>query len=169
VSYYIALPLLLVLATAEAAVLPMFRIAGLQPNLVLVFLVAWLMVRGANEVYVLVPCAGLFLGFVDGAPLGTALLALAPLAILHDLRGARFREGEFFLTVIFTVVATFAYQLIYLLVYTLQGDAGSWPAAPIDVITRVTVPTTFLNVAVLLPIYMLIWLASYDQRRAAYA
>ena len=58
VSYYVGLPLLLLVALVEASVLPMFRIGGLQPNLVLVLLVAWLMVRGAGEAFVLIPSAG---------------------------------------------------------------------------------------------------------------
>ena len=37
-SYYFGIPLLLLAALSEVAVAPMFRVAGLQPNLVLVIL-----------------------------------------------------------------------------------------------------------------------------------
>ena len=164
-SYYIALPLLLLLAATEASVLPLFRVAGMQPNIVLVLLVVWLMVRGANEAFVLIPAGGLLLGLVDAAPLGTALLALAPLAVLHELRGARLRESGVVLTLLFTVLATLAYHITYLLVFTVQGDNGSWIAA----MTRVILPTAFLNALLVLPLYSIIWLASADLRRAAFA
>ena len=164
-SYYIGLPLIVLAAAAEASALPLFRIEGLQPNLVLVLVLAWLMVRGATEAFVLIPLGGVVLGLVDGAPMGTALLALAPLALLHELRGARLVEGELMLALLFTVVATGLYYLVYLLVFTAQGEAGSWLAA----LSQVIVPTALLNVVLLLPIYALIWSASAGLRRSAYA
>ena len=97
--------------------------------------------------------------------MGTALLALAPLAIFHELRGSRVLEGEFGLTVVFIVLATGSYHLVYLAVFTAQGDAGSWLAA----LSQVVLPTAFLNVLLLLPIYALIWSASGALRRPAYA
>ncbi len=164
-TYYIALPLLVLLAAAEASVLPLFRVSGVQPNVVLVLLVAWLMVRGANEAFVLNPAGGLLLGLVDAAPLGTALLALAPLAVLHELRGARLRESGLALTLLFTLVATVVYHLTYLLLFTVQGESGSWPAA----LLRVVLPSAVLNGFVVLPLYVFIWLSSGDLRRAAFA
>jgi rod shape-determining protein MreD len=163
-SYYVGIPLVFFLALMEAAVLPLFPIAGLQPNLVLVLLVAWLMLRGATEAFVLIPIAGLFLGLVDGAYLGTALLAFAPMAFLHEIRGARLSESSFVLTLAFTVIMTFVYHLTYLLVFTLSGQSGSW----LDALLSVIMPTTLLNVAVLLPVYGVLSLASQEQRRAAY-
>jgi rod shape-determining protein MreD len=163
-SYYIGLPLLLVLALMEASVLPLFRVAGLQPNLVLVLLIAWLMLRGPNEAFILIPVGGLFLGLVDGAPLGTALLGLAPLAFLHEARGAQLREGGLLLTVMFTVFMTFSFHLAYLTVFTLYGENGDW----FDAATRVFMPTAFLNCIVLLPAYYVVSVASQDLRRAGY-
>jgi rod shape-determining protein MreD len=163
-SYYVGLPLLFLLALIEASVMPLFRVAGLQPNLVLVVLVAWLMLRGSGEAFVLIPIGGLFLALVDGAPFGTALLALAPMAFLQEIRGARLSEGGFILTVVFTVVMTFSYHLVYLAIFTLAGESGSWLTAFVHVI----VPTAFLNVAVLIPVYGLLSLASQEQRRALY-
>jgi rod shape-determining protein MreD len=165
VSYYVGLPLILLLAVMEAAVLPLFRVSGLQPNLVLVLLICWLMLRGPNEAFVLIPFGGFVLGLVDGATLGTALLALAPLALLHEVRGAQLREGGFVLTVVFTVIMTLIYNLTYLLVFTVSGESGSWVAAT----TRVIIPTAFLNVVILLPIYFFVSLSSQELRRVGYA
>ena len=164
-SYYVGLPLLLLLALVEAAVLPLFRVAGFQPNLVLVVLLAWIMIRGQREALVLIPVGGLFLGLVEGAPLGTALLALAPIAVIHELRGIQFGEGQFALTLVFTALATLAFNLTYLLVFTLTGEGGSW----LDGLARVALPSVVLNCAVMAPIYGAIWLASGDLRRAAFA
>lgn len=164
-SYYIGLPLVFLAALAEASVLPMFRVAGLQPNLLLVLLVAWLVVRGPAEAFVLVLTGGLALGLVDGAPLGTALLALAPLFLLQELRGRHLREGGLGLALLFLLAMTLAYNLVYLAVFSVQGEAGAWQAA----LGRVVLPTAFLNAVLLLPVYALVLLASRDLRRAAYA
>lgn len=164
-SYYVSLPIVFLLALAEASVLPMFRVSGLQPNLLLVVLVAWLMLRGPNEAFVLIPVAGILLGLVDGAPLGTALVGLAPAALLHEARGAQLREGGLTLTIVFVILMTFAFHLAYMLVFTVGGQGGSWPEA----LSRIVLPTAFLNVLVLLPVYFLVLQASQDMRRVAYA
>ena len=120
-SYYVGLPLLLLVALLEVSVAPMFRVAGLQPNLMLVLLIAWLIVRGAGEAFILAPVGGVLLGLVDGAPAGTALIGLAPLAFLQDLRGSQLREGGLIMAVAFTIVMSFFYNYVHLAVFTLQG------------------------------------------------
>jgi rod shape-determining protein MreD len=165
VSYYVGIPLMFILAAAEASVLPLFRVSGLQPNLMLVVLVAWLMLRGPNEGFLFIVLGGLLLGLVDGAPLGTALLALAPLFLLHEARGSQLREGGLILTVVFTLVMTATYHLIYLAVFTLQGQNGNW----LEAMVRIVLPTAFLNVLLLLPVYFALSLSSQELRRASYA
>jgi rod shape-determining protein MreD len=165
VSYYFGIPLLLLAALAEVAVAPMFRVAGLQPNLVLVILTAWLIARGQNEVYWLIPVGGFLLGLVDGAPLGTAIIAMAPLALLQDVRGSQLGEGGLALAVIFVVIMTVVYHVIYLLMFTLEGQAASWAQAT----TRVIIPTALINVVVVVPMYWFLSLFSHELRRPTYA
>lgn len=164
-SYYIGVPLVFLVALAEVAFLPYFRILGLQPNLLLVILLCWLMVRGQEESLYLIPIGALALGLVDGAPLGVALLALAPVAVLYDLRGAHLGQGQLLVTVLFTVVATLVYQTIYLLAFAAGGQTGDILSA----VLRVIVPVALLNVAVMLPAYWLTWVLSPDVRRAMFA
>ena len=164
-TYYIGVPLIILLALIEASVLPLFRIAGLQPNLSLVVLVSWMMVRGQREALALIPIAGIFIGLVDAAPMGAALLALAPIALLYDLRQVHLGEGQFSLTVLFTLVATLVYEAVFLLVYIIYGDVGSIGSA----LTRIVLPTALLNIAWAVPVYFLMWTFSADTRRAAFA
>jgi len=164
-SYYIGVPLVILAAVAEVAFLPYFRIFGLQPNLLLVILLAWLMVRGQEEALYLIPIGAIVLGLVDGAPLGIALIALAPVAVLHDLRGSHLSEGQLLIAVVFAVVATVVYQGVYLAVFGLHGQSGDILGA----VLRVMMPVALLNVAVLLPVYWLTWVFSPDVRRAMFA
>jgi rod shape-determining protein MreD len=165
VSYYLGIPFLLLAALSEVAVAPMFRVAGLQPNLVLIILTAWLIARGQNEVYWLIPTGGFFLGLVDGAPLGTAIIAMAPLALLQDVRGSQLREGGLALAVIFIVIMTVVYHVVYLLMFTLEGQAASWVQAA----TRVIIPTALINAVVIVPVYWFLSLFSHELRRPTYA
>jgi len=164
-SYWIGLPLLILVALMEVSVLPMFRVYGLQPNLMLVLLVVWLIVRGANEAFILAPIGGVVLGLVDGAPVGTALIGLAPLAFLQELRGSQLREGGLIAAVGFTIVMSLFYNYTHLAVFTLSGDSGDWITAS----TRIILPTVFLNVMILLPLYWMMTIASPEQRRSVYA
>jgi cell shape-determining protein MreD len=164
VSYYVGLPLMLLLALLEAAFLPYFRILGLQPNLILVVLVAWLSVRGQEEALYLIPFAALFLGLVQGASLGIAFLALAPLPLLHELRGVHLGEGRLLIAIGFTVVASLVYQSVYLSSFLVDGQAGDILGA----VLRIMLPVSLLNVAVLLPVYWLMQVFSGDTRRAGY-
>jgi rod shape-determining protein MreD len=164
VSYYIGVPLLLFVALVEASVLPMFPIYGLQPNLMLILLVGWLIVRGANEAYIFAPIGGLMLGLVDSAPLGTALIGLAPLALLQDIRGAQLREGGFVAALAFVIVMSLFYNFVHLAVFTLQGQAGDWLTATL----RIILPVAFLNVLVMVPLYGIMSLASPERQRSVY-
>ena len=164
-SYWAGLPLLVLVALTEVSVLPMFRVYGLQPNLLLVLLIAWLIVRGAGEAFVLAPIGGVLLGFMDGAPAGTALIGLAPLAFLQDLRGSQLREGGLIAAAGFTIVMSLFYNFVHLGVFAVMGEAGEWGAA----VTRIIMPTVLLNLVVLLPVYGLLTLANPEQRRTVYA
>jgi cell shape-determining protein MreD len=165
VSYYVGIPLMLLLALAEVAFLPYFRVLGLQPNLTLVVLVAWLTVRGQEEALYLIPLAALCLGFLQGSSPGVAFIAFAPVAVLYELRGVHLGEGQLPITIAFTVVATVVYQAVYLGWFALGGQSGDILGA----VLRVVLPVSLLNVAVLLPIYWFMHLFSGDTRRAMFA
>ncbi len=122
------------------------------------------MIRGSGEAFLFIPIGGVFLGLVDSAPMGTALLGLAPLAFLQEIRGSRLSEGGFVLTILFTVAMTIVFNLVYLTVFALSGEAGSIAGA----MMRIIVPTAFLNVILLFPIYAILWMTSGDLRRASY-
>lgn len=164
-SYYVGVTLVIFTALLEASVLPMFRVEGVQPNLTLVLLMCWLIIRGAEEAYVLIPIGGVFIGLVDGALMGTALLGLAPVALLQEVRGAQLNEKGLLMAVVFTAIMSLVYNYTYLLIATLQGEAGSW----VEATTRVILPTALINLAVLLPLYAIFTFLNPFQRRSLYA
>ncbi len=97
--------------------------------------------------------------------MGTAMLAMAPMFVLHEVRGSQLREGGLVLTIVFTVIMTICFHLVYLAVFTIEGQNGSW----LEAIIRIVLPTAFVNVVVLLPVYFLVSMASQELRRPTYA
>jgi rod shape-determining protein MreD len=164
-SYYVGITLLFFVALIEVSVLPLFRVYGLQPNLTLVLLVAWLIIRGEEEAYVLIPIGGVLLGLVESAPMGTAIIALAPVAVLQEIRGSKLGQGGIAMAIAFAAVMSVVYNFTYLLVFTLTGESGNWLVATTDVV----LPVTLLNIVVLVPLYFVFSVVNPRYRRSLYA
>jgi rod shape-determining protein MreD len=161
VSLAAGLVAVLFAALAQAAVMPSFSIFGVQPSLVIVLLVAWMSIRGQREALFLIPAAGFVLGLLDGEPLGLAMLALAPLVLMTEVREWRRVESDLVPALVLTVAGTLVYETTVLLSLAVRGEQVSWLASSVDVL----VPAAIANVLLLLPVYAVIRLASLDLRR----
>ena len=146
---------------AQASVMPGFSIFGVQPNLVIVLLVAWMTVRGRREVLFLIPAAGFAQGLLDSQPLGLAMLALAPLILMTEVRELRVVESDLLPAVGLVALATLVFEGTVLLTLAVTGNHPDWLASVLDVL----VPAAIANVLLLLPVYGLIRVASVDLRR----
>jgi rod shape-determining protein MreD len=161
VRYYIGVPLVLFVAVVQTASLPLFSVFGAHPNLMLIVLASWAIVRGREEAMMLIPVAGLTLGLLDSHPLGLHLLALVPLALLllaHDLR---LIQADLVVALAIVLLATLAYEAVFLVVLRLTGESLDWWGS----ISRVAVPAAIANALLTPPFYGLVWLASVDRRR----
>ena len=160
-SLAIGLLIVLFAVVAQASVMPGFSIFGVQPNLVIVLLVAWMTVRGRREVLFLIPAAGFAQGLLDSQPLGLAMLALAPLILMTDVRELRLVESDLLPAVGLVALATLVFEGTVLLTLAVTGNHPDWLASVLDVL----VPAAIANVLLLLPVYGLIRVASVDLRR----
>jgi rod shape-determining protein MreD len=161
VSLAAGLVAVLFAALAQAAVMPSFSVFGVQPSLIIVLLVAWMSIRGQREALFLIPAAGFILGLLDGEPLGLAMLALAPLVLLTEVREWRRVESDLVPALVLTVAGTLVYETTVLLSLAVRGEQVTWLASIVDVL----VPASIANVLLLLPVYAVIRLASLDLRR----
>ena len=159
--YHVAAAVLLLAALLQTSVVPVFSLLGIYPNVPLVVVVCWAIVRGQREALVVVPIAGIAVGLLDGQPLGMALLALIPVVLLAELREARIVEGDFLLALVTIVVATLAYETIFLVTLRLTGETVYWWGS----FSRIIVPTAIVNALLMPPLYGVMWLASADLRR----
>ncbi len=141
--------------------MPAFSIFDVQPNLVIVLLVAWMATRGRQEALVLIPIAGFTLGLFDSQPLGLTMLALAPLVLMSEIRELRLVNSDIFPAIALTMVATVVYECTIMVTLVLTGESVTWLAS----VTSVLVPAAIANALLLIPVYWLIRIFSLDLRQ----
>ena len=151
-SFVLGLLAVLAAALAQAAIMPAFSIFGAQPNLLIVLLVVWIAVGGQRDALLLVPVAGFAQGLLDSAPLGLAMLALAPLILMKEARDLRLTQSDLLLAVVLTVLATLVYEATFLLTLPVTGERVDWLGSALDAL----VPAAIANVLLLLPAYGLV-------------
>ena len=154
-TVYLAIPVMLILAVVQTAVLPRFPILGLVPQLPFLVALAWGLLRGMNEGIIWAFIGGLLLDLFSVAPMGATSFSfmLAILAVIWIENAIP--ADRFFVPVIMAIAATIISLLIYLILLrlldyptTLQGTAA-------------LLPTAILHGAFILPVY---WLLFYLDR-----
>lgn len=147
--YLLVTPLLFLAALVQASVLPSVRVLGIMPNLILVFVVAWAMIRGPDDAVPAVVLGGLSLGLFSAQPLGLAILALLPIVPLATLRDLHLLQSNFLLTVPVLIVATLLYFCVMLIGLALVGDG----VPPLLAARRLLFPTLVGNSLALALLY----------------
>jgi hypothetical protein len=139
-------------ALVQASSVSQFLILGVSPNLVLVMLVSWLVVRGLDDVLPMVLVAGATMGLIGLQTPGLAVLALAvPITALGVLRELHVVNNGAILVVAFAAVATFVYETVLLAGVMAGGGLLDLSGAVRDAI----VPAVMVNVALTPPVYVL--------------
>lgn len=160
-SYTIGVFAVIAAIIAQLAIMPAFSIFGVQPNLVIVILVAWMAARGRREALVLIPIAGFAHGLLDSQPLGLAMLALAPLILMTEIRELRLVDSALLPAIVLTIAATVVYESTIMVTLALSGESIEWIAAVMNVL----VPAAIANALLLIPVYGMVRFASLDLRQ----
>ena len=149
-SIYLAVPLLLLLAVVQTAVLPHFPILGFVPQLLFLVALAWGSLRGVNE--------GLLWGFVAGfcqdlfstMPMGLTSLAFTLAIFLVIVATHLFPANRFFLPMLQGGIATFIFLFLHVSLLRVMGYE-------VGVATAVALfPLVLLHSVLILPIYWLL-------------
>lgn len=151
----------LFLALLQASSVEQFKVLGVTPNLLLVLLVSWLVVRGLDDVLPMIAVAGVTLGFIGLQTPGLVLLALLPIAGLGVLREMHVIHSDIVLVLAFVLAASVAYESI--IVASLVVTGGGY-----DIMTALrsaVIPAAIVNVAITLPVYVVMRLAKPSDRR----
>ncbi|MBI5284128.1 MAG: hypothetical protein HY874_03455 [Chloroflexi bacterium] len=159
--YWLGAAFAFLLALFQAASIDQFKVLGVAPNLMLVLLVAWLVVRGLDDVLPMVAVAGITLGLVGLQTPGLVLLALLPIAGLGFVRELHVIHSDLLLVLVLVAAATLAYEAILLLSVMATGGVLDISTA----VTRALVPAAIVNVAIAPPVYVVMRLARPEDRR----
>jgi rod shape-determining protein MreD len=146
------------MAVLQTSMVPRLAIGDARPQLVLVWVVCWAVVRGRGEAMSWAIFGGLLLDLLSQMPPGAHLLALTVVAFVADL-GHTVMQGS---TALFAAAAVFAASLAYgvVLVVVLAATGHALPLA--DTIVLNVFPGALYNLAALVPIFLL--QRAYDRR-----
>jgi cell shape-determining protein MreD len=160
--YWIGGTLAVFLALLQASSIEQFKILGVAPNLLLVLLVAWLVVRGLDDVLPMLFVAGLTLGLIGSQTPGLVLLALLPIAGFGVVRELHVVHSDAVLVLALVLASTVAYETILLASVMATGGVLDVRAA----FMHAVVPATLVNVALALPVWVVMRFAKpVDARR----
>ena len=153
------------LALVQASSIQQFRIVGVTPNLMLVFLVAWLVVRGLDDVLPMIAVAGVTSGLIGLQTPGIVLLALLPIAALGLLREMHVIHSDLALVIALVFAATVAYELVILIAVMATGGALD----PLTGLRNAVFPAAIVNVAMTPFVFGIMRLAKPAARRGRLA
>lgn len=138
--------LLLVVALAQATVVPAYNPISFQPNVVLVLILVWSALRGLPEGLSWAFAVGMVLDVLAVDPLGTNALALMGVVLLAGLSRRRFFQSSLIFPMALAVAATVLHGVGLLL---LRGGG-----VPPSTLIRFILLQAVLNAIVVPPLYL---------------
>lgn len=105
----------------DIAAAPGATVFGVRPQLTLVLIALWSVLRPSAEVMWLAPAAGIVLGLLGNEALGVSVLALAPIVVLGLSSSGRSTERRIVTSVGLVVAGTLVYALIHAILNSVLG------------------------------------------------
>jgi rod shape-determining protein MreD len=143
---------LLGLALIQSSLGPFLTIADVHPDLVLVVVIGWTLLRGSKEGMLWAIVGGLCLDLLSSGPFGAITISLIVTSLLTSL-GYGLVFGGY---LIIPLTLTFPLSLAYYLTYTLLLNVLSKPLAWLPALSNVILPAAVLNIAAMLLLFPLL-------------
>jgi rod shape-determining protein MreD len=155
VSWLASFPLLALLVALQTSFVPSLRVGPAIPELVVVWVICWAVIRGRAEALPWALAGGLMLDLLSALPPGSHLLALALVAYLADL-GHRFMEGS---TALFVGLAVVLGSILYGSLLLLASGFGTHRAELVTMLGGQVLPTAAYNLVLTVPVFLVLrWL-----------
>lgn len=138
----------------QSTVSPYIEINGVHPDLVLVLVIGWVVLRGWPEGLIWTLIGGLSLDFLSAAPFGIFTLALIIVALVANLVHGLTFGSSIVLPLSLTFPLTLLFNGLALLLLNLLGRPIIWA----DALAAILVPVAVFNTAVMLGIFPLLYL-----------
>jgi rod shape-determining protein MreD len=152
VKYVLAALAAWFLAVLNVSVMPYIEVLGVTPHLTLIFAACWAVVRGEDEALFVVPLAAILTDLTSSDPVGTSLLAFAPLVPLAGLARTQAIDSDFLPSAAVVAVGSLAYGIIYVAVMLLVGHSVDLGYALIHFVLPAAVVNALFTPIVYLPI-----------------
>jgi rod shape-determining protein MreD len=143
---------LLALALIQSSLGPFLTIADVHPDLVLVAVIGWTLLRGSKEGVLWAIIGGLCLDLLSSGPFGAITVSLVVTSLVSRL-GYGLVFGGY---LIIPLTLTFPLSLAYYLTYTLLLNVLNKPLPWLPALSSVILPASVLNIAVMLLLFPLL-------------
>lgn len=158
---YVLLLALGLAALAQVSLLPAIEVAGVWPEITLVVIVAWTLLRGARSAIVWAIVAGIWLDLVSGGPFGMYTLGLAAATFIAGLGGRTIFRSHLLLALGMVAAATVVQDLIQYVLLVFTGAEILFP----DALLRLTLPEVAYNMIAMIVVYpILAWVNRATER-----
>ena len=160
-SPYLSIGIMFSLALLQATVMPHITVLGVHPDLVLMVVVAWSVLRGSKEGMVWALIGGVVMDLFSAAPFGISTLALLIVGFASGLGQASFFRIDLLVPIVVIVPATLAYQLCIAGLLTLLTGAVGWGTR----FGQIILPSILVNSVGMILVYVLTrWLHRRTRR-----
>jgi rod shape-determining protein MreD len=146
---YLSVPLFLIAAVLQTALLPQFQIRSGRVDIVLLLVLSWSLLAGPEEGLLWAIVAGVLQDLASNQTLGSSALALVCVAWLAGRFGEQIGKLPLLASPIVAAVTTGVYHLLLIGIYLVLGRA----VPIVDSLLQVTLPTMLLNAVFILPVY----------------
>jgi rod shape-determining protein MreD len=141
VRYAAAFLVAWLLAVANVSAFSYIKVLGVTPDFVLIFAACWAVIRGEPEALIVVPFAGMMRDLLSSDPLGTSILAFAPIVLFASIARIQVIDSDFPPTVAVVAAGSLTFGIIQTLVLGATGQhIDVW-----QVFLRVIVPGVIVN------------------------
>ena len=118
---------------------------GVHADLVLLAVIGWTLLRGAEEGLLWAVIGGFGLDLMSGGPFGTMTIALVVTSLVTRLGYGLVFGGYLVIPLALTFPLSLAYYLTYTLLLNILNGPVAWP----PMIANVILPASVLNIAVM--------------------
>jgi rod shape-determining protein MreD len=150
-AYLVGIPLLIVLAILQTTLFADIHFFDGRPDIVLLAVIGWGLAGGDRQAMVWGLIGGLLLDSFSGLPMGSSAISLIVIAFLVSLYADRVWEANLLMPLGITLGASLVFHFLSLGWLLTLGRNLDLPFS----LTRVILPSTILNMVLILPIYQL--------------
>jgi rod shape-determining protein MreD len=154
-NQYLSFAILFCLSLLQSTVMPRITLLGVHPDLVLMAVISWSLLRGSEEGMLWALIGGVIMDLLSGAPFGICTLALLIASFASGLGQHHIMRADLLIPVIVIPPATLVYHLILLGALAALGWRAEWNTS----LRRVVLPSMLINSLGMPVVYLLVrWL-----------